>query len=410
MSDSKGQQLGAVSAAVPRRTQLAILSALVIGVLLIWGTVSIVSALTARPPVVQPSPPPGTFQPTAQQWNNLTLAPVEARTFATSLDTDGKVATDDDVTTQVFSPFSGRVTKVFAKAGDRVSVGAPLFAVQATEFVQGQIDLVAAIAQLKVTRAAAARQEALLKIQGASVKDVQQAEADLANARAGLEAVKSRLRILGKSDAQIAALEQEPTDKSMASETVVSAPIAGVVTQRSVGVGQNIASVVNNGGGTPAFIVSDLRKVWLVANVREAEAGALRIGAPITAELTAFPGKVFTGQVSFIAPSIDPNTRRLAVHATLNNDGGLLRPEMFADVKIGVGAASTSLSVPQNAVIYEGDDARVWLARPDKTLAVRKIGVGRTDGGRVEVLSGLAAGDRVVDAGAIFIDRAATND
>jgi cobalt-zinc-cadmium efflux system membrane fusion protein len=179
--------------------------------------------------------------------------------------------------------------------------------------------------------------------------------------------------------------------------------------QRSVGVGQNVASLVSNGGGGPAFTVSDLHKVWLVANVREEDAAAAHLGAPITATVAAYPGQVFTGKINFIAPSVDPNTRRIAVRAEIDNPSERLRPEMFAELTVTTGPPSRVLSVPENAVIYEGQEARVWVVVGVRNLALRKIAVGRTAGGFVEVLSGLHGGDKVVDAGAIFIDRAATN-
>ena len=383
---------------------------LVAAILLVWGAASLIGALTRPKPVVEPASPPGSFRPTAAQWSNLSLASVDLRDFAAALDTDGKIAVNEDHATQVFSPLSGRVTRVLAKAGDGVRAGQPLFAVRATEFVQGQSDLVAAQAQLKLAETAAARQQALLKIQGAALKDVQQSEADLANARSALDAVRNRLRILGEDEAGIAALETSGGGKPMIGETVVRAPISGVVTQRAVGAGQNIASVVNNGAAAPAFTVSDLRRVWLVANVREEDAGAVHLGDPITARVTAFPGRAFNGRVNFIAPTVDPNSRRIVVRSELDNPDGALRPEMFAELAVSTAPPSRSLSAPEAAVIYEGQETRVWVAAPDHTLQLRKITVGRTQNGRVEVVSGLRAGEQVVEAGAIFIDRASTSD
>ncbi len=408
MNDVSQRPKGLPSGPIPRRNQLLILAAIAIVVLVLWGGVYLIGVMTAPKPAPEPPATPGAFRPTPGQWANLTFADVVQRDFAAVIDTDGKVATDDERTTQVFSPYSGRVTRVIAAAGQEVRAGQPLFAVRAAEFVQAQSDLVAALAQLKVAAAAKARQEALFKIQGAALKDVQQSEADLANAQAALEAVKNRLRILGAAEETITALQNRPAG-SMEGETVVRAPITGTVVQRSVGVGQNLASLVSNGSGAPAFTVSDLHKVWLVANVREEDAAGAHLGAPITATVSAYPGQTFMGRINFIAPSVDPNTRRIAVRAEIDNPAERLRPEMFAELKVTTGPPSAVLSVPENAVIYEGQEARVWVVVGGRNLGLRKITVGRTAGGFVEVLSGLNAGDKVVDAGAIFIDRAATN-
>jgi cobalt-zinc-cadmium efflux system membrane fusion protein len=395
---------------MPRGRQIAILVAVALGAAALWGVVTLVGLLTAPKPVAVVAPPPGTFRPTPEQWGNLSFAEIRDRDFAAASVTDGQVATNDDHTTQVFSPLTGRVITAIAKAGDTVRAGSPLFTVQATEFVQGQADLVTAVAQLRVAKAVAARQEALLKVEGAAVKDVQQAQADLANAREGLEAAREKLRILGKSNAEIAELEQEADGKTMKGVATVSSPIAGVVTQRAVGVGQNVASLSNGGGGSPAYVVSDLRTVWLVANVREDDAGVLHRGAQIIARVPALPGRVFRGRINFVSPSVDPNTRRIAVRAEIANPDLALRPQMFADMTVSTGAAAVAPAAPEQAVVYEGDTARVWVARPDKTLELRNITTGRTQGGYVEVIKGLSTGERVVTVGAVFIDRASTSD
>ena len=142
-------------------------------------------------------------------------------TFRPERVTEGNIAVDDDLTTPVFSPYSGRVIKLIAKLGDHVERGAPLMAVEATEFVQAQNDLITAASTLKTARsqlslaqAAEQRQHLLFLGKGAALKDWQQSQADLAtaqdNVRAqqiALSAVRNRLRILGKSDAEIARIE-----------------------------------------------------------------------------------------------------------------------------------------------------------------------------------------------------------
>jgi membrane fusion protein, heavy metal efflux system len=101
----------------------------------------------------QAATPPGTFRPTDAQWENLKIVPVQLTSFQTEHTTEGKIANDDDATTPVFSPYSGRVTKLFAGAGDSVKQGSPLLAVVASEFVQGQDDLISAVATLNTARA-----------------------------------------------------------------------------------------------------------------------------------------------------------------------------------------------------------------------------------------------------------------
>jgi len=395
---------------IPVRRQVTLLAVASVAVLVIlFGLPLLANLFAPKPPPAAAAPPPGTFRVTADQFAALKIADVHATAFRPGVETEGKIATNDDRTTQVYSPFSGRVTQVFAKVGDVVRAGQPLFAVNAAEFAQGQSDLATARAQLAQTRAAEARQHALYNVSGAALKDWQQSQTDLANAEAAMAAVRNRLRILGQSDAQIAALETRPRDRAPSSETIVASPINGVVVQRAVGVGQNLGSVTN-GGSAAAFVVSDLSTVWLVGNLREVDSTLARLGQPIEVRVAALPGRVFVAKVDYVSPTVDPVSRRVTVRAAIANPGGVLKPEMFASFSLVTGGETSAVGVPEEAVIYEADTARVWVARSSGLLELRNIHTGETQNGLVEVTSGLSPSDRVVTSGALFIDRASKSD
>src|SRR5580658_4725982 len=335
----------------------------------------------------------GGFKTTNAQWADLKVEPVKQVEFPQAEDTDGKIANDDDLTTPVFSPYTGRVVKLYARAGDTVHQGDPLFAVQAAEFAQGQSDLISAVATLKTSRAQLAlteanekRQHELFLAHAAAQKDWQQSQVDLANAQGGLSsaqialaAVRNRLRILGKSDQQIDAVEQSTDVQKLDPIGVVSAPIDGIVVQRQVGLGQNIVSAASGGGSGPQFQIGNVSKVWMLANVREESAPAVHLGDPVEVTTLAYPGRTFAGKITRVSPSIDPVLHRLPVWAEVDNPDGLLKPEMFARFRIISAAANApSAAVPDRAIVYEGVNAHVWLANPaDKTLALRQIKVGR---------------------------------
>ncbi len=393
---------------LPRRTQLAILGiGALAAVLLLVGLPILGHLFAPKAPPAPAAPPPGTFVATADQWATLKFATASSLGFPTEVETEGKIASNDDHTTQVFSPFSGRVTQVLAKAGDTVRAGQPLFAVQASEVAQAQVDLATAVAQVRLTEAAETRQHELFKASGAALKDWQQSQTDLATARATLQAVRNRLRILGEGEGQIAAQERGAT--AVGANAVVSSPIGGVVTQRAVGVGQNVGSVTN-GGQTAAFVVSDLSTVWLVGALREADAPRARVGQTVEVRATALPDRVFTARLDYVSPTVDPLTHRVSIRATIPNPGGLLKPEMFASFTLVVDDGTAAVGVPEEAVIYEGDTARVWVAHAGRGLELRQIKAGATRGGLVAVLSGLSPGERVVTSGSLFIDRASQGD
>jgi cobalt-zinc-cadmium efflux system membrane fusion protein len=360
---------------------------------------------------------PGVFRPTSTQLATLKISPVTSLIFQSEVLTDGKIAINADKTTPVFSPYSGRVTKVMANLGDLVRPGTPLLAIAASEFAQAQNDLLAATSVLNTTRsqlnlaqANEQRKHGLYDAKAGSLQDWLQSQADLVTAENNLHAaetavglVRNRLRILDQSDAQIGALEKE---KTMNPVTLVVAPIGGTVIDRQVGLGQ----FVQANAGTPVYSIGNLSTVWLIANVREVDAPRVRLGAPVEVRVLAYPQRVFKAKLTFVAPSVDPNTHRLSVRAEISNQDGMLKPEMFATFSIGKGGEVAAPAVPDSAIIYEGDTARVWVARDDGTLVARAIQTGRTSEGQVEVVAGLAVGEKVVTSGSLFIDRAARGD
>jgi cobalt-zinc-cadmium efflux system membrane fusion protein len=387
---------------------LAMAAVVVLGLFFVAPMMGRLFAPKAPPPAA--APPPGTFQATSEEWAALGIATVQTMAFSPVDETDGKIAANDNRTTLVFSPYTGRVTRVIAKVGDRVRAGSPLFAIDASEFVQSQSDLVTAAAQVRLTKAAEVRQEALYKDNGAALKDLQQSQADLATAEVNLAAARNRLRVLGRSAAEVSAVERGVVDHGMSSETVVTAPIGGVVTQKSIGVGQNLASVVSGGGSAPAYTISDLSTVWLVGNLRESDAPHAHLGQMVQVRVNALPDRVLTAKLDYIAAAVDPVTRRVTVRAEIPNPTGALLPEMFASFSLVTGVATATVAVPEQAVVYEGETARVWVAKANRLLELRQIKTGQTTGGMVEVLSGLAAGERVVTSGSLFIDRASKGD
>ena len=152
-----------------------------------------------------------------------------------------------------------------------------------------------------------------------------------------------------------------------------------------------------------------LSTVWLIANVREDDAPFVRVGDAVNVRLHAFPGRIFKARISYVAPMIDPNTHRLQVRADVDNSDRSLKPQMFASFSIVTGRDETGPAIPQRAIIYEGDAARVWIQNKDGQLGLRQLRLGRTDGDTVEALAGVHVGEKIVIGGAIFIDRAATS-
>ncbi len=355
------------------------------------------------------------FTPTPSEWATLTIEPVKTKTFRAEYVTEGKVAVDEDRSTPVFSPYMGRVTKLLAKPGDSVKQGQPLFVIEAADTVQAQNDFITAMTAQNKAKSALdladiqyKRAKDLYDGRAIPLKDFQQAEAtqvqaqnDMRSSVTALEAAQNKLRILGFTDEAIKAFQNKG---SINPEITIYSPISGTVVQRKVGPGQ----YVNSGASDPVFVIGDLSTVWLIAFVRESDAASVNVGQDISVNVMALPGRPLNAKINYVSAAIDPSTRRLLVRATIDNKEGLLKPEMFANVTIYSAGDHPAPAVPKQALIYEGDQVRIWVAHEDKSVELRQIKTGLVNGDLVEVASNLKPGEQIVTKGSLFIDRAAS--
>ncbi|GJD95849.1 hypothetical protein OCOJLMKI_3065 [Methylobacterium iners] len=139
--------------------------------------------------------------------------------------------------------------------------------------------------------------------------------------------MRNRLRILGLKDADMTALQQKGVINA---ETMINAPLSGTIIQRKIGPGQYVAT----GGTDPSYVIGDLSLVWLVAQLREPDAAKVSLGERLQFRVLAYPDRVFEARVNFIGTSVDPATRRIVVRGEIDNSNNLLKPEMYATVRI----------------------------------------------------------------------------
>jgi cobalt-zinc-cadmium efflux system membrane fusion protein len=357
----------------------------------------------------------GRYTPTPAELASLTIDPVIEHNFRAEHVTEGKIAVDEDRSTPVFSPYTGRVIRLLAKPGDTVTQGQPLFVIEAADTVQAQNDFVTAITGLNKAKSALdlaqlqdTRAKDLFEGKAVPLKDYQQSQAtliqarnDMRSAQTALEAARNKLEILGLSAEAIAAFQ----DKGhLDPSTTIYSPIAGTVVQRKIGPGQFISS----GASDPVFVIGDLSTVWLIAFVRETDAAMVSVGQEVSFNVLALPGRPLKAHIDYVAAAIDPNTRRLLARATVGNKDGLLKPEMFANVTIYSAGDHPAVGVPKQALIYEGDQVRVWVAHEDKSIELRQIKTGLINSDLVEVQGNLKPGEQIVTKGSLFIDRAAS--
>jgi cobalt-zinc-cadmium efflux system membrane fusion protein len=206
---------------------------------------------------------------------------------------------------------------------------------------------------------------------------------------AAAQAARERLAILGN-----------PAGGSM--KSVFRAPVSGTIATRDVAPGQYVTA----GGSSPLVTISDLSRVWLVAQVSENDAPSVRVGDTVQVTTPAYPGRVFNATIDNVSPELDATTHRLPVRATVANPDLALKPQMFASFAIRRHTAGSALLVPSTAVIHEGDSARVWVVGRKGLLWTRLVTVGDSSNGFDTITKGLKPGERIVTTGAIFVNEA----
>mgnify|MGYP001564630467 CR=1 FL=1 len=210
-------------------------------------------------------------------------------------------------------------------------------------------------------------------------------------------AARRRLEALGISASDIR--RSENSDQA-SRRIALLAPISGVVSELTVREGAMVQA------GTPAFTLTDLSSVWISVEVPEALAAVLRRGQKADASIQMLPGKIFEGRIDYIYPDLNLQTRTVKARIALANPGLALKPGMFAQVSLGA-AARKALTVPAEAVIHTGTRTVIIVADGER-FQPATVRTGAHTDGRIEILSGLKAGERVVSSGQFLIDSEAS--
>ena len=347
----------------------------------------------------------------ADQMHQLEIVKVQPFAFRVQRSAIGHIAFNEDATTNVLAPFSGRVIRLVASLGSQVKRGDPLLEIDSLEQVAPQNEFIAAQAarnkarsQFNLAQIVEKRVRDLHEGKAAPFKELQQAEAQLAAAESdvrstdtALEAVRIRLRILGRTDAEIATLEQTGT---LSRVTAIVAPIDGTVIARKVGPGQYVKA-----DSTEAlYVIADLKTMWLKAQIFEQDIAHIRVGQQVEARVSAAPNRVFKARIDMVGSASDLTTRRVMVRSEVDNSDGLLKSDMFASFKIETEAPTEAPAVPTVAVIREGNVSAVWVETEPMLFKRRLVEIGIQQDGLTQIRSGLTPGELVVARGAIFVD------
>lgn len=403
-------------AGLSRRAQLRILGWAAVALLSLFALIMLIHWLSKPVEQVREALPPGAFRATQDQLAQLKIETVRYGADPGQISATGTISVDEDHSTPILLPYSGQAGEVLVQAGQHVDRGQPLLKIASSEFVEARNMLfsaaaqrASAMAQLKTVSENEKRQEAIYQTAGGALKDFRQAQTDLVAAQsafrsadAALGAARDKLALLGKTPAEVRRLEAAGEIAGIYAETTFHAPVSGIIAARNVAPGQYVSA----GGDKPLLTIADLSRVWLVAQIAESDAASVHLGDPVDVTTPAFPGRIFHAVIDNIGAALDPTSHRLPVRATVTNADLALKPDMFASFAIQRHRGSTAVLVPAAAVIHEGDTARVWVLGKGGLLFSRTVVVTDSVDGWDKIGSGLRPGERIVTAGAIFVNEA----
>jgi cobalt-zinc-cadmium efflux system membrane fusion protein len=335
------------------------------------------------------------LRPNDPQLAGLTTATV-VEGAADSLRLPGRLVWNEDVTVRVFSPFAGRVARVIGDVGRRVRQQDTLALIVSPDYGQAQADARRAATDFAFAQRTAARVRDLFQHGVAAQKDVEAADADLERTRSELRRARSRLASYGA--------DSTAGDQLFA----LRAPLGGRIVERSITPGQEVRpdQMLANAPQlfAPLFVVTDPSQLWVILDVPERELPVLSAGAALAVHANAWPGRTFPGRLTLVGGAVDPASRTLKVRGTVDNAQGTLKSEMLVTVTLPSLGAS-GMAVPASAVVLQGANHVVYVDEGGGRLRRAAVTVGAERQGSVAVLSGLAAGERVVTNGALLVEQ-----
>lgn len=334
------------------------------------------------------------------QLGQIKVATVETAEVPSEVVTaPGRIEVNPNRVAHVLLPLPGRISNVLVRLGDAVKRGQPLLQLESPDadvamsaYLTARAGVNTAKTALLKAQADYDREKDLFEHKAVAQKEVLNAEATVSQAKAGLdqaeaarEQAQRRLELLGlKAD-------------EFGQKVMVSAPISGKVLELTVASGE-----YRNDTNSPLMTISDLSTVWVASDVPETQIRFIKPGERIDIELAAYPGQGFHGRVTRIADTVDPQTRTVKVRAEMDNAQGLLRPEMFGNIR-HVESLERMPVVPTGAVIQSEGQNVVYREKARGDFEPVRVKLGNQVNGRVAVLEGLSAGERIVVDGVMLL-------
>ncbi|OCX52159.1 efflux transporter periplasmic adaptor subunit [Mucilaginibacter sp. PPCGB 2223] len=324
----------------------------------------------------------------------ITIDTAKTTTMKDELILSGEVSNDDNNVVKVFPFSSGQVLDVKVSLGDKVSKGQTLAIMRSADVAGNYTDLSSTQSDVSVTKRQLEQAEYLYKNGIASERDFTEAKENYNKAVAANNKVKSALSINGGGNTSANGM------------LIIKAPQSGYVVEKNITAGSFIRQD-NNGS---MFTISDMKDVWIWANVFESDISKVKAGYTASVTTIAYPGKVFTGKVNEVSSVLDPDNKVMKIKIVLPNPDMLLKPQMFTNVTITNNEKSESVSVPAKAIVFDSSKNYVVVYNDKCDLKVREVSIIKTVDDVTYIASGLKPGDKVVSKNQLLLYDEITGD
>lgn len=337
------------------------------------------------------------FPADAPQLTSLAAEPAEPRSLAITHLT-GRLYWSDDTTVRVFTPVIGQVMSVRANVGQAVEAGTPLAEINSPDFGQALADARTAAGNRAAAEKAFARVRDLYEHGAAAQKDVDAAEAAAVAAAAEQDRTEARLALYGGNS------------KAEGELFILRSPVPGVVVEKNINRGQQVRNdqMLANAPNlyAPLFVVGDPERLWLQLDAAESDLSYLQPGQKLRVYSKAFPGRAFPGAIDYIGAEMDPATRTVKVRGVVQNPDKLLKAEMYVTVDVEQnqsGTARTIVEVPSKAIFMLENQYYLFIEAAPGNYSRQRVKIGIEKDGKIPVLEGVSAGQRVVTEGALLL-------
>jgi membrane fusion protein, heavy metal efflux system len=328
----------------------------------------------------------------SEQMAHVQVLTVQPTTLTRSLRLTGAVAYNSFHTTPVITQVSGPVRRIVVVPGQHVQPSEPLLYVASPDYSQLRTNYLKAKDAYVLAQKAYSRAQDLYQHHALAEQNLEQAESAQTQAQGDLVAAEAALKVMGITDPDT--LVKAPPSF----EALVKSPISGEVVEQDVAVGQLLQA-----GVTQCFMLSDTSTVWVLVNIYQKDLPYVRVGDPVTIQTESYPD-VFHGRISYVAASLDPNTRTLQARIETSNPGLKLKKDMYVVATVDAGAIQNAIALPDSAVLRDSENQPfVYVEQAGNQFGRRGVTLGDSMKGQTQITSGLNPGDRVIGDGSLFL-------